>query len=401
MATVVAMAREALSVEKKLAMVLAAGQPGVRIKDLCAEMGVHRDTLHEWRRRFAESGIDGLVERSRRPLRSPGQTSAQLEDEIVRLRKELPLDNGADVIGWHLRRRGHRDVPSDRTIHRVLVRRGLVVAQPQKRPKNAYRRFEFDRPNECWQIDATDWVLGARRPITIMDVVDDHSRALVAIRAGQGPTTDLALDAIFTGATQWGLPAMVLSDNGTCFAGVDRSGCAFASVLATAGTRLIHSRPYHPQTCGKVERFHATLKRWLAKQPLAPSTGDLQHQLDNFADHYNHDRRSSAGGDLTPAERHRATRPAIPAPAPIPLPAPTAQITITATNVTTTGVITIGAWTTSVGTEHAGQRLTVIRYGNHAVILDGATIVARPYLDPNRHYIPSGRPRGGPRRRPQ
>src|SRR5262245_66458510 len=109
------MTGEALSVDKKLAMVLAAEQPGVRIKDLCAALGVHRDTLHEWRRRFRVAGLDGLVQRSRRPLRSPNQTPLELEDEIVRLRKELPLDNGADVIGWHLRRQGRSGVPSDRT----------------------------------------------------------------------------------------------------------------------------------------------------------------------------------------------------------------------------------------------------------------------------------------------
>jgi transposase InsO family protein len=396
------MAGEALSVEKKLAMVLAAQQPGMRIKDLCAELGVHRDTLHEWRRRFAAEGLDGLMDRSRRPLRSPNQTAAELEDEVVRLRKELPLDNGAAVIGWHLRRQGRTDVPSDRTIHRILVRRGMVLAQPQKRPKGAYRRFEFARPNECWQIDATDWVLARQRRVTIMDVLDDHSRALVAIRAGAGATTELALETIFTGGRHWGLPAVVLSDNGRCFTGFEpQRASTFASVLAAAGIRTIHSRPFHPQTCGKVERFHGTLKRWLATQPLARTAGELQDQLDGFAHHYNQQRRSSAGGDLTPAERHRATAAATPAPDPIELTEPTPTITITANTVSANGAIGIAGWTTSVGTEHAGRRLTVIRYGHHAVILDGATVVARPHLDPNRRYLPSGRPRGGPRRSPR
>jgi len=393
------MARKAVSVEQKLAVVLAAAKPGVVIKDLCAEVGVHRDTVNEWRRRFGAEGIEGLLERSRRPLHSPNQTAPEIEDEIVRLRKELPLDNGADAIGWHLRRRGWRDVPSDRTIHRILVRRGMVVPQPQKRPKSAYRRFEFDRPNECWQIDATDWVLSRRRPVTIMDVVDDHSRVLAAIRAGRGPTTALAIDAIFRGGAQWGLPAVVLSDNGVCFAGVDGTGSSFEPVLAAAGIRLIHSRPYHPETCGKVERFHATLKRWLAKQPLSTSVDELQTQLDVFAAHFNHDRRSSAGGELTAAERHAATAPGLPSPQPIPL-AAAAKVSISAHRVHRNGTVAIADWRVSVGTEHMGRRLTVIRYGDQAVILDGATVIARPRLDPARHYIPSGRPRGGPRRRP-
>ena len=393
------MTGKALSVEKKLAMVLAAGQPGVRIKDLCSELGVHRDTLHEWRRRYELEGFEGLIERSRRPLRSPNQTPVELEDEIVRLRKELPLDNGADVIGWHLRRQGRRDVPSDRTIHRILVRRGLVTPAPQKRPKSSYRRFEFDRPNECWQIDATEWVLTRRRPVTIMDVVDDHSRALTAIRAGAGPTTELALETIITGATHWGLPAMVLCDNGVCFAGVDRAGSSFETVLGAAGVRVIHSRIYHPETCGKVERFHGTLKRWLGKQSLARTTVELQAQLDTFAAHYNHDRRSSGDDVLTPAERHAATTAATPSPEPITRP-PSPTIAITAAGVRDNGMLNIGDWKTSVGTEHAGRRLTVIRYGHYAVVIDKAHVIARVYLDPERKYIPSGRPRGGPRRRP-
>lgn len=394
------MTGEALSVEKKLAMVLAAKQPGVVIKDLCAEMGVHRDTFHEWRTRYEADGFEGLLERSRRPRQSPNQTSAALEDEIVRLRKELPLDNGAAVIGWHLRRARWANVPSDRTIHRILVRRGMVTPQPQKRPKAAYRSFEFDRPNECWQIDATAWTLSRDRPVTIMDVVDDHSRALVAIKAGRGPTTDLAIDTLLAGGTQWGLPAMVLCDNGTCFAGANRAGCSFETVLGAAGIRVVHSAIYHPQTCGKIERFHGTLKRWLAKQPLAATIGQLQAQLDAFAHHYNHERPSSAGGELTAAQRHAATAAATPSPEPIASPATPAAITITAAGVSPEGIIAVGGAMTSVGTEHAGRRLTVIRYGQHAVIVDGAAPVARVRLDPNRRYIPSGRPRGGRRRRP-
>lgn len=394
------MARRAVSVDEKLAMVLAAGRPGVVIKDLCAQAGVHRDTLNEWRRRFAADGVEGLVERSRRPLRSPNQTSAELEEQIVRLRKELPLDNGADVIGWHLRRAGRTDVPSDRTIHRVLVRRGMVTPQPQKRPKVAYRRFEYDRPNQCWQIDATDWALTRSRRVTIMDVIDDHSRALIDIRVGPGPTAALAIDAILSGAAVWGLPAMVLSDNGSCFAGMDGTTSSFESVLAAAGVRVIHSRPHHPQTCGKIERFHSTLKRWLAKQPLAGSPARLQAQLDEFAHHFNHQRRSSAGGEPTPAERHAAQPPAGPSPDPLPIEDRSPKVVIGTGNVLSNGSISCGKWTMSVGTEHAGKRLTVIRYGDQGVLLDGATVIARPTLNPDQRYIPSGRPGGGKRRRP-
>ena len=163
-----------------------------------------------------------------------------------------------------------------------------------------------------------------------MDIVDDHSRALTAIRAGTGPTTGLALEAVFAGGATWGLPAMVLSDNGTCFAGVDRAGPRLNRCSPQPGSELSTPGPITPETCGKVERFHATLKRWLTKQPAADSLWDLQGQLDGFAHHFNYERRSSAGGELTPAERHHHSTAAGPSHKPIPLPAGAPKITITA-----------------------------------------------------------------------
>ena len=390
--------------EKKLAMVLAVEQGGVPIKDLCSELGVHRDTLHTWRRRFREEGLEGLIERSRRPVRSPNETPPAVVNAIVRLRKELRVDNGADAIGWHLRRAGMAGVPSNRTIHRILVREGHVVAQPQKRPKTVWRRFEYDRPNECWQIDATEWHLCRSRPVTIMDIVDDHSRAAMSLRVGtHGATLRLALQTVFHAGQQWGLPAMVLSDNGPCFTGgplADQGRSEFEAVLAAAGIRVVHSRPYHPQTCGKIERFHETLKDWLATWPLARSPRELQTQLDAFADYYNRARPHRAAGLSTLEERHRATPAAKPSPTPIPLASP-GTIAIRANGVGPDGTISIGKqWRTSVGTQRAGRRLTVIRYGDHAVIIDGATVIAQHWLDPQRRYLPSGQPRGGTRRRP-
>jgi transposase InsO family protein len=395
------MAGEAHALEKKLAIVLAAEQ-GVPVKELCEQLGVHRDTVHEWRRRFRAEGLDGLIERSRRPLRSPGQTSADVEDRIVRLRKELKVDNGADAIGWRLRRQGVLGVPSNRTIHRILVRRGLVDPQPQKRPKSSYRRFEYARPNACWQIDATDWRLTGSRRVTIMDIIDDHSRAVMALRVGpRGATTELALATVFAGAETFGLPAMVLSDNGSCFTTRDDHAASdFESVLAAAGIRTIHSRPYHPETCGKIERFHQSLKRWLNTQPPARSRAQLQGDLDRFADYYNHQRRHAAAGERTPAERHAATTPALPQATPIAIARPS-RITINANLVQADGTVTIASrWRTSVGTEHAGHRVTIIRYGDRALIRDNAHVLADLHLDPTRRYLPSGKPRGGARRRP-
>ena len=387
--------------ETRLAALLASEVPGISVVEVCAELGISRSTFYELRARFAREGPGGLEPRSRRPHHSPNATPAWLEEEICRLRKELAIDNGADVIGWHLRRRGI-DPPSDRTIHRVLVRRGMVSPQPHKRPKSSWRRFEFEALNACWQIDATEWPMARGETAWIMDVLDDHSRVVTAAKVGPGPTTALALKAIQAAAGRWGLPTMVLSDNGRCFTGgplVENQG-AFGATLGALGVRTVRSTPYHPQTCGKIERFHQTLKRWLATQPLASSPRQLQAQLDRYLEHYNHRRPHRAlrsRGD-TPAAAWDATPRRGPADEPLPVPAVAA---IGSHLVNDRGAIGIDHhFTTSVGSEWTGRHLTVIRYGAKVAILNGHELVMRLTLDPTRSYQPSGRKRGGPRRRP-
>jgi transposase-like protein len=207
-------AKTVVSMEAKLLAVFSSGVP-LRVTALCRELEISRQTLYKYRRRFEAEGPAGLVERSRRPLSSPRQVSVETEDAIVRLRKELRPECGAQTIAYQLERqleRGGQVVPSVATIHRVLVRRGLVTPQPQKRPKVAWQRFEWPRPNEAWQIDATCWALADGQTVWIMDVLDDHSRALVAARVDTGPTARAAWEAFSTAVLEWGLPAHVMSD---------------------------------------------------------------------------------------------------------------------------------------------------------------------------------------------
>lgn len=383
--------------ETRVAMLAAAEKPGVRVSDLCREMGVSRQTFYRLRRRFIEEGVVGLEPRSRRPRTSPGIIPAWLEDEIVRLRKELPLDNGAQTIAYHLGRQGF-PVPSVRTVHRALVRRGLVESQPEKRPKSSYRSFEYPAPNACWQIDATEWSPEDGVSAWIMDLLDDHSRVSLAAVVGTGPTGTLAWEAFMAAAQHWGPPARVLSDNGSCFTAGDRGLSDFEENLHALGVETVTSSPYHPQTCGKIERFHQTLKQGLDDQPPAQTTEQLQEQCDAFRAFYNFERPHRSLHGATPGERFAASPPTHPGP---PIPEPP-RITITAATVNTSGVIAIGGrHRTSVGTQRAGDRLTVIRYGNQVAILDRTTLITRLTLDPTRDYQPSGEPRGGPRRRPR
>ena len=387
------MAGRVVSMETRLAMLAAAGLPGVEVKALCAELGISRQTFYRLRSRVAEEGPTGIEPRSRRPLRSPGQISAELEDEIVRLRKTLPLDNGAQSIAYELARTGWT-APDVRTIHRVLVRRGQVVAQPQKRPHAAGHRFEYAAPNECWQIDATHWDLARGRIGWIMNLLDDHSRLATACVAGPHATSQLAWDAFTHAASECGPPQRMLSDNGLCFSTARRgqSPCDFQANLGALGVVTITSSPYHPQTCGKVERFHQTQKKWLARQPLARSVAALQAQLDAFRSYYNHHRPHRAIGGLLPAERWHALPRAIPD-EPYQLARPPV-LEIRSVLPSSTGLVTVGRQLVHIGAEWAGRPVTTVRYGQRFLVLDRSTVIRAVTLHPDQRYYGSGLPRG-------
>jgi transposase InsO family protein len=379
------MVRKVISMETKLLAVLSSGLE-VPVSEVCRQLGISRQTFYKYRRRWAAEGPAALVERSRRPNRSPQSISLELEDRIVRLRKDLPFDNGAQSIAYHLARSGEAPVPSVATIHRVLVRRGMVVAQPQKRPKVAWQRFEWPAPNSCWQIDATRWVLADGREVWIMDVLDDHSRLLVAARVCAQPTSAAAWDALSHGISAWGIPAHVLSDNGTCFTGRFLSGLEvdFERTLRQLGVRQIHSTPGHPQTCGKLERHHSTLKTWLGRHPPAATHDELQTQLDDWAQRYNHERPHRALQGATPHERWQATTAASPD-GPIPAP-PVAALR----HVDTLGRVPWQRHLVGIGTEHAHHQVLVIARDDDLTIYGQHGTIRSLTLDRTRRYQPTG-----------
>jgi transposase len=153
--------------------------------EVARDYRVSRRWVQELVRRYDAEGEAGLEPRSRRPRHSPQATPSAVEEQIVALRKTLVeqgLDAGAHTIAFHLQQR-HGHAPSPATIWRILVRRGFVTPQPHKRPKSSYVRFEADLPNERWQADLTHWALADATEVGILNVLDDHSRLLVASHA--------------------------------------------------------------------------------------------------------------------------------------------------------------------------------------------------------------------------
>ena len=388
-----------IPMDKRLTMIAAGELAAVRVSELCGELGISRQTYYRLRARWRKDGPAGLEPYSKRPSHSPNQIPAELEDEIIRLRQDLPLDNGAQSIAYALERAGHR-VPALSTIHRALVRHGLVVPAPQKRPRASYHRFEAAAPNERWQFDGTGWRLAGGQSVCIMDVLDDHSRLAVAGRVGGTETGALAWEAFSVGASEFGLPAGTLSDNGSAFTGRIHGGVAdFERDLAALGVATCFASPGHPRTCGKVERYHQTKKAWLRTQPLACTYSQLQRQDDTFRVYYNEDRPHRALRGATPAERWAASPRAVPAIGPLKLDG-FASLELAPALVSSTGVIAAGGIGVHLGTQWAGATLTVLRYTNRVLVLHGAKLVRSVVLDddPNHRYYGSGLPSGGPRK---
>ena len=367
------------------------------VSALCRQLGVSRETFYLWRRRYRAVGLDGLQARSRAPLSSPRRIDAETEEAVVALRKELcelGVDAGPATIQWHLGRRGRRPVPSQATIWRTLVRRGFVVPEPRKRPKSSYCRFEATAPNELWQADCIDWVV-ATGQVRILSFLDDHSRVALRVGALADATSDATWATFCEASAAWGVPLGQLSDNGLNFSGRLRGfEVRFEIELRAIGVVPKTSRPYHPQTCGKVERFQQTLKKWLRRQPLAANLAELQAQLDGFVAYYNYQRPHRGIGRVTPAERWAATPPAINLGTALPGSARTA-IAIIGDN----GVIDLNRrYSIGVGQKWRGHTAHIHYDDTHAAVFIDNKLVRALTLDPTRRYQPTGL-RPGPRPR--
>jgi transposase InsO family protein len=371
---------------------------GRSVKEVCEAHDISRSWLYELIARHRQDGDEGLRPQSKRPHSSPTRVPATIEDEIVALRKELTelgVDAGAHTIHYHLQRRHRRQVPSVATIWRVLSRRGFVTPQPQKRPRSSWRRFQAELPNECWQADVTHWRLADDSEVEILNVIDDHSRLLVASRAFLRVKAADVVETFHEGANELGLPASMLTDNGAVFTAESRNGsCAIELELLALGIEYKHSRPYHPQTCGKVERFHQTLKRWLAKQPRAASVAKLQAQLEAFRAYYNTVRPHRALNRRPPAEAFAARTKAVPRRRPLSVPA---EHRVRRDRIDTGGKVTLRYRSRllhlGVGRRYAGTRvLLLVKDENVRVINDDGELLAEFIIDPSKQYQAQRRP---------
>jgi len=223
--------------------------------------GMSRQYLHRLLGRYREGGLEALEPRSRRPRSNPGRTPEEVRERIVALRTELAargLDAGPVTIAWHLGREG-QPVPSTSTIRRLLHAAGLVTPAPHKRPRSSWIRFEAAAPNRVWQSDVTHWRLADGSEVEICSWLDDHSRFLLGCTAFRRVGGDDVVATFSAAGDAHGWPAATLTDNGAVYTSRFTGGRnGFEYLLAYLGVRQKNGAPGHPQTQGKIERFHQT-----------------------------------------------------------------------------------------------------------------------------------------------
>lgn len=360
------------------------------VTEAAEQYGISRRQLHRLLARYREGGLDAVDPQSRRPKSNPRSTPPEVADRIVQLRRELTargLDAGPVTIAWHLEREDLH-TPSHATIHRILTRAGLVTPEPRKRPRSSYIRFQAARPNETWQSDFTHWRLTNDTDVEILNWLDDHSRYLLSCTVHTPVTGDDVVATFLTATEQHGIPSSTLTDNGRVYTARFGGGRnAFEHLLPVLGVKQKNGSPHHPQTQGKVERFHQTLKRWLAQQPTAATQSELQAQLDRFRSEYNNHRPHRALDRATPSEAYNATPKALPADGQLP-----DRYRLRYDRVDNDGHVSIRRagrmHHLGIGRRHTGKRVLAITDETTVTVthLGTGEILSEHHIDPTRGY---------------
>jgi transposase InsO family protein len=379
--------------EQWLEVLMAPARHGLTVTETCRRYGISRQTFYEYRARYRDHGLEGLQPRSRRPLTCKHQIPPEVEDLIVAVRKERPRW-GARKIRTVLQRRGSPTVPAVSTVHQILVRNGLVGVQPRRR-RLAWKRFERPVPNDLWQIDATQVLLADRSKAWVIDVVDDHARFAIAAHACRSATTTAAWRTVEQAIAEHGAPRQLISDNGLSFTG-RRHGrtVRFERQLKALGVQQLTAKPRHPQTCGKLERYHRTFKEYYADHGPADSIESLQQLLDAFRWDYNVHRPHQSLAYATPQDTYTASAKAAPLTGHDQAGKPVPPRTLRANP---NGSINYRKRKINVGKEKAGKPIHATEDRGIVRLYDGHEFIREVLLGPPGTYHGSGKkPTGRP-----
>ncbi len=357
------MFKEISKMEQRYDAVLMVIRDGFRVSEVAVKFKVSRQTLYKWMADYEAGGLEGLKDRSHRPQHVPHQIDGALEAAIIRLRLAHPYW-GPVSIAHHMTREGLTP-PSLMTIHRVLARRGLIVASRERKKLPTYKRWERGRPMELWQMDVVGGVLTeAGVEAKILTGIDDHSRFIVCAgvmaRASLRPVCAHLVSAL----EHYGVPEEILTDNGKVFTnrfGKTDSETLFDRICRENGITHRLTAPRSPTTTGKIERFHRTLRQEFLTGRVFTSLGAAQRDLNDFVASYNAQRPHQALAMVTPASRFYQRDETVIATA---LVVPDLQSTRggdewVARTVNVNGVVTVSGQAFSVGKSRSGKVVDV------------------------------------------
>jgi putative transposase len=401
--------------------------PRGAVSQFCGRYGISRSQFYAIRAAAARDGSVAAALGPRPRSRPDLATAPAVVAAALRIRKELAED------GWDHGPLSVRAVlldaglpaPSRATLARIFTREGAVVPQPHKRPRSSWRRFTFAHVHECWQLDGTEWALADGTKAVIFQLLDDHSRYIVGSLAAPAENGDAAIALMQAAVAAHQAPGLLLTDNAVALNPHRRGKTSrLAAYARSIGTQPITSRIYHPQTCGKNERVHQTLQRWLQVRPRAATLAELTAQLHQFDDHYNHRRRHQALNMRTPADvlasDPRAVPPTSPPPSTPPshppTPAPTSPIRhrrspgrahprdrLRVLTVMRNGSVKAAGYYIGLGVDHAGSHvLALLEPPDQPTIItifdSSGSELRTIHPTPDIRYYRTGRPKGGRRR---
>ena len=344
--------------EQRYQAVMAVIGDGLSVSQVAEKVGVSRQTLHAWLARYEASGLEGLVDRSHRPVSCPHQMPATVEAALLELRRSRPYWGPRRLV-FELAKRRVTPVPSESAAYRALVRAGMIDPSLRDRRSRKWKRWERGAPMELWQMDIVGgFPLADGTSAKALTGIDDHSRMCVCARLMARERTRAVCDGLRGALTTYGSPEQILTDNGKVFTGRffhPPVEVLFDAICREHGIEHLLTAPRSPTTTGKIERFHRSLRaEFLSNRPAFTNLKTAQQALDDWVDYYNNSRPHQSLDMATPAEKFAAGARRTPRWAPSTPREDRTGDNWVSRRVTTNGVVSVAWQQVCLGAHHAG-----------------------------------------------
>jgi transposase InsO family protein len=355
--------RELSVAEQRYQAVLAVISDGLSVSQVAEKVGVSRQTVHTWLARYEARGLEGLVDRSHRPVSCPHQMPAEVEAAMLELRRSRPYWGPRRLV-FELAKRGVGPVPSESAAYRALVRAGMIDPGLRDRRSRKWKRWERGAPMELWQMDVVGgFPLADGTSAKALTGIDDHSRMCVCARLMARERTRAVCDGLRAAVAAYGVPEQILTDNGKVFTGRFNHPAVevlFDRICRENGIEHLLTQPRSPTTTGKIERFHRSMRaEFLSNRPAFTNLRMAQQALDEWVAYYNTARPHQSLDMATPAQRFTPSTAA---------PSSTTAKAISpdhtgddwvSRRVCSNGIVCVSWQQVSVGRHHAGDRCDV------------------------------------------